>query len=328
MDQEPGKRVLRAFALAGMLAVGGWAVAQSYPTRPIRLVIPFPPGGATDTMLRPIADHLSEKLGQPVVLDNRGGAGGTIGTDLVAKAKPDGYTLLVGIISPMAVNVALFAGKLPYDPRKDFTPVTMITKIPVLLTVHPSLPVRNIKEVVALAKKNPGKLTYGSAGVGTTNHLTGELMKIETGIDIIHVPFKGAGPAMISTIAGDTHMLFSGPPGAVQHVRTGRVRAIALTGTKRLQALPDVLTMIESGLPRVEVFGWYSLVGPAGMPQEIVDRLRAALIETMQAPHVVQQLLDQGAVLEPSTPAELRDFIDAEITKWARVVKSARLTVQ
>jgi len=312
----------------GMTAMVGWGCAQTYPARPIRLVIPFPPGGSTDMMFRPISERLSERLGQPVVLDNRGGAGGTIGTDLVAKAKPDGYTLLVGIISPMAVNVELFAGKLPYDPRKDFTPISMVTKIPVLLTVHPSLPARNLKELVALARKRPHTLTYGSAGIGTTNHLTGELLKLEAGIDIIHIPFKGAGPGVLSTIAGETDMLFSGPPNAVQHVRTGRVRAISITGNQRLSALPEVPTMGESGFPRVEVFGWYSLVGPAGLSRDIVERLRTALIETIQAPTVVQQLLDQGAVLESSTPDELQQFIDSEITKWSRVVKFAHLTVQ
>jgi tripartite-type tricarboxylate transporter receptor subunit TctC len=271
---------------------------------------------------------MSERLGQPLVLENRGGAGGTIGTDLAAKARPDGYTLLVGIISPMAANVELFAGKLPYDPRKDFAPISMITKIPVLLTVHPSMPVRNMKELIALAKKSPGKLSYGSAGVGTTNNLSGELVNLEAGIKTIHVPFKGAGPAMVATIAGETDMLYSGPPGALPHVRSGRVRAIAVTSEKRMAQLPAVSTMVESGLKNVVVFGWYSLVAPAGTPQDIVDRLRHALIETMKVPNVVATLADQGATLEPSTPAELRDFIDAEIRKWSRVIKAARITIQ
>lgn len=323
--------VERVFAgLLALLAFGpsGSACAQAYPNRPIRLIIPFPPGGSTDTMMRPIAEKMSERLGQPLVLENRGGAGGTIGTDLAAKARPDGYTLLVGIISPMAINVELFAGKLPYDPRKDFAPISMITKIPVLLTVHPSMPARNVKELIALAKRNPGKLTYGSAGIGTTNNLTGELLNLEAGIKTVHVPFKGAGPAMIATIAGETDMLYSGPPGALPHVRSGRVRAIAVTGSKRMAALPDVPTMLESGFPGVQVAGWYSLVAPAGIAPELVERLRGALIETMSAPNVIAILADQGAVLESSTPAELRDFVDAEIKRWSRVIKAAGIVVK
>jgi len=278
-------------------------------------------------MMRPIADQMGERLGQPMVLENRGGAGGTIGTDVAAKARPDGYTLLIGIISPMAINVELFGSKLPYDPRKAFAPISMITKIPVLLTVHPSMPVRSMKDLIALAKKNPGRLTYGSAGVGTTNNLTGELVNLEAGIKTIHVPFKGAGPAMVATISGETDMLYSGPPGALPHVRTGRVRAIAVTGERRMDQLPDVPTMAESGLPGAQVSGWYSLVAPAGTPQEIIERLRTALIETIKMPSVVATLSSQGATLESSTPAELRAFIDAEISKWSRVIKAAGIKI-
>ena len=321
----------RAFAgLVMLLALGtsGIAGAQGYPARPIRLIIPFPPGGATDTMMRPIADKMGERLGQPLVLENRGGAGGTIGTDAGAKARPDGYTLLVGIISPLAVNVELFGGKLPYDPLRDFAPISMITRIPVLLTVHPSMPARSMKEVIALAKRSPGRLTYGSAGVGTTNNLTGELVNLEAGIRITHVPFKGAGPAVIALIGGETDMLYAGPPGSLPHVRSGRLRAIAVTGAKRMATLPEVPTMMESGLPGVQVSGWYSLVAPAGTPREIIERLRTALIEAMAAPNVIAALADQGAVLESSTPAELRDFIEAEIGKWSRVIRAAGISVK
>jgi len=321
------KRILSGLALACATGPCVSAGADAYPSRPIRLIIPFAPGGATDTMMRPIADQMGERLGQPMVLENRGGAGGTIGTDVAAKARPDGYTLLIGIISPMAINVELFGSKLPYDPRKAFAPISMITKIPVLLTVHPSMPVRSMKDLIALAKKNPGRLTYGSAGVGTTNNLTGELVNLEAGIKTIHVPFKGAGPAMVATISGETDMLYSGPPGALPHVRTGRVRAIAVTGERRMDQLPDVPTMAESGLPGAQVSGWYSLVAPAGTPQEIIERLRTALIETIKMPSVVATLSSQGATLESSTPAELRAFIDAEISKWSRVIKAAGIKI-
>lgn len=316
--------------LTGVVLAGACAMAaagEAYPTRPIRLIVPFAPGGSTDTMMRPIADRMSESLGQPLVVDNRGGAGGTMGTELAAKAKPDGYTLLVGVISPMAINVELFGSKLPYDPRKDFAPISMITKIPVLLTVHPSLPARNMKELIVLAKKNPGKLTYGSAGVGTTNNLTGELVNLEAGIKTIHVPFKGAGPAGIAIVSGEIDMLYAGPPGALPHVRSGRIRAIAVTSDKRMPQLPGVETMIEAGFPTIRVHGWYALVAPAGTPQEVVERLRAALIQTMKQPNVISTLANQGAVLEPSTPAELRAFIDSEIQRWSRVIRAANIKV-
>jgi tripartite-type tricarboxylate transporter receptor subunit TctC len=303
MDQQLSQRMLGAWALACMLGTGGWADAQTYPARPIRLVIPVPPGGAADTMLRPISERMTEKLGQPMVLDNSSGGAGTIGTGLVAKAKPDGYTLLVGLISSMVINVTLH--KLPYDPVKDFAPISLIARLPAVLVLHPSIPARNLKELVALAKKYPGKLTYGTGGIGSSGNLFGELFKIKAGVNILHVPYKGAGPAIIALLSGEVSMEIAGTAGNMGHIKSGRFRAIAVTGAKRTPVLPDVPTMIESGIP-VEGTAWYSLVAPAGTPTLIVNQLRGALIYAMESPRVRQLLLDQGTVPETSTAANFR----------------------
>ncbi len=308
-----------------MLGTGGWADAQTYPTRPIRLVIPVPPGGAADTMLRPISERMTEKLGQPMVLENSGGGVGTIVTGLVAKAKPDGYTLLVGLISSMVINVTLH--QLPYDPVKDFAPISLIARLPAVLVLHPSIPARNLKELIALAKKHPGELSYGSAGIGTSGNLFGELFKIKAGVNILHVPYKGAGPAIIALLSGEVSMEIAGTAGNMPHIKSGRFRAIAVTGAKRTPVLPDVPTMIESGVP-VEGTAWYSLVAPAGTPASIVNQLRNALIYAVESPRVRQLLLEQGAVPETSTPEELRDLISSEIVKWAEVIRLSGIKPQ
>ncbi len=306
-------------AMAALVAFCSLSGAQTYPTKPIRLIIPFSIGGSTEVMTRPIAEKMGEHLGQPVVLDFKGGAGGNIGTAIAASAPPDGYTLLVGIISPLAINVSLYKN-LPYNPEKDFTPISMMTKLPNVLALHPSVPAQNLKELIALAKKYPGKLTYASAGSGTTNHMFGELFKIEGGVNVLHIPYKGAGPAVIAVISGEVSMSFSGTAAAMAHIKSGRLRAIAVTGAKRTPALPEVPTMIESGLA-VEGTAWYSLVAPAGTPNLIVNRLRDAVIYAIESPRVRQSLFDQGAVAETSTPEELRDLIRSEIARWSKVVR-------
>ncbi|MEK7877886.1 MAG: tripartite tricarboxylate transporter substrate-binding protein [Pseudomonadota bacterium] len=255
---------------------------------------------------------------RPSILDFRPGAGLTIGTAIAAKANPDGYTLLEGIISPLAINVTLY--KLPYDPVKDFAPISLIARLPAVLVLHPSIPARNLKELIALAKKHPGKLTYGSAGIGTSGNLFAELFKIRAGVNILHVPYKGGGPAIIALLSGEISMEISGTAGSMAHIKSGRFRALAVTGAKRTPVLPDVPTMIESGVA-VEGTAWYSVVAPAGTPTLIVNQLRDAVIYAVESPRVRQLLLDQGAVPETSTPEELRDLISSEIVKWAEVIR-------
>lgn len=305
-------------AITALIAFCSLSSAQTYPTKPIRMIVPSPIGGAAELLIRPIAERMAEKLGQPVVLDFRPGAGLTIGTAIAAKANPDGYTLLEGIISPLAINVTLY--KLPYDPVKDFAPISLIARLPAVLVLHPSIPARNLKELIALAKKHPGKLTYGSAGIGTSGNLFAELFKIRAGVNILHVPYKGGGPAIIALLSGEISMEISGTAGSMAHIKSGRFRALAVTGAKRTPVLPDVPTMIESGVP-VEGTAWYSVVAPAGTPTLIVNQLRDAVIYAVESPRVRQLLLDQGAVPETSTPEELRDLISSEIVKWAEVIR-------
>ena len=305
-------------AMTTLIAFCSLSSAQTYPTKPIRMIVPSPIGGAAELLIRPIAERMAEKLGQPVVLDFRPGAGLTIGTAIAAKANPDGYTLLEGIISPLAINVTLY--KLPYDPVKDFAPISLIARLPAVLVLHPSIPARNLKELIALAKKHPGKLTYGSAGIGTSGNLFAELFKIRAGVNILHVPYKGGGPAIIALLSGEISMEISGTAGSMAHIKSGRFRALAVTGAKRTPVLPDVPTMIESGVA-VEGTAWYSVVAPAGTPTLIVNQLRDAVIYAVESPRVRQLLLDQGAVPETSTPEELRDLISSEIVKWAEVIR-------
>jgi len=312
-------------AITTLIAFCSLSSAQTFPTKPIRMIVPSPPGGGAEFIIRPIAEKMAEKLGQPIVLDFRPGAGLTIGTAIAAKANPDGYTLLEGIISPLAINVTLY--KLPYDPVKDFTPISLIARLPAVLVLHPSIPAQNLKELIALAKKHPGKLTYGSAGIGTSGNLFAELFKIRAGVNILHVPYKGGGPAIIALLSGEISMEISGTAGSIQHIKSGRFRAIAVTGAKRSPVLPDVPTMIESGIP-VEGTAWYSVVAPAGTPTLIVNQLRDAVIYAVESPRVSQILLDQGAVPETSTPEELRDLISSEIVKWAEVIKLSGIKPQ
>lgn len=312
-------------ATTTLVAFCSLSSAQTFPTKPIRMIVPSPPGGGAEFIIRPIAEKMAEKLGQPVVLDFRPGAGLTIGTAIAAKANPDGYTLLEGIISPLAINVTLY--NLPYDPVKDFTPISLIARLPAVLVLHPSIPARNLKELIALAKKHPGKLTYGSAGIGTSGNLFAELLKIRAGVNILHVPYKGGGPAIIALLSGEISMEISGTAGSMQHIKSGRFRAIAVTGAKRTPVLPDVPTMIESGIP-VEGTAWYSVVAPAGTPTLIVNQLRDAVIYAVESPRVSQLLLQQGAVPETSTPEELRDLISSEIVKWAEVIKLSGIKPQ
>jgi tripartite-type tricarboxylate transporter receptor subunit TctC len=296
--------------------------ADTYPTKPIRFINPTAPGGTAEPIARVIAAKLSENLGQSVVVDSRGGAGGTVATAVAANALPDGYTILLGVVSPMAINVSLYGAKLPYDPLRDFAPVSMITKVPQVLSIHPALPAATIRQFVDFANDPANKLNYGSAGSGTTGHLVGELLKKRAGIALTHVPFKGSGPALSAFLSGDVGIMFSGPPAVLALAQAGRLRVLATSGVKRTPVLPEVPTFIESGL-QIDVTSWYCLVVPARTPQAIVARLHSALTAALQNPQVADTLLKMGAPPEASSPAQLGAFLRAEIAKFAEVVAIA-----
>lgn len=307
--------------LGASVLLQSYSFGQQYPTKPIRFISPFAPGGTADILARLVGQKLGEQLGQSVVVDNRGGAGGNIGTALGAKAPPDGYTIILGVVSPLAINVSLYGSRLPYDPIKDFEPISLITKVPQVLALHSSVPARNIRELIALAKSHPNKLTFGSAGSGTSGHLSGELLKTAAGIRIVHVPYKSAGAAMIAILSGEVDMMISAPPPMLPYLKSGRLRAIAVSSAERSPLLPAVPTMIESGLSGFDATAWYCLVAPAGTASPIVDKLRGALIKAMETPQLRERMFAEGAAPESSTPEELRDFIRSEIVKWQTAVK-------
>jgi tripartite-type tricarboxylate transporter receptor subunit TctC len=315
--------LLRVLACAITVLAQQQAVsADVYPTRPIRFINPTAPGGTAEPIARVIAQKMSESLGQGVVVDSRGGAGGTVGTAMAANSPPDGYTILLGVVSPMAINVSLYGSKLPYDPLKSFAPVSLITKVPQVLSVHPSVPATSIKQLIDLAKDPKNRLNYGSAGSGTTGHLVAELLKKRAGVQITHVPFKGSGPAVGAILSAQVEIMLSGPPAVIALSQAGRLRVLATSGVKRTPVLPDVPTFIESGLP-IDVTSWYCLVVPAGTPQRIVDRLHGALVDSLKSPQVSETLLKMGAPPEWSSPEQLRVFLRAEIKKFAEVVEIA-----
>jgi tripartite-type tricarboxylate transporter receptor subunit TctC len=296
--------------------------AQSYPTRPITLVVPAPAGGPTDVIGRQVAQALAGQIGQNVIVENRGGAGNTIGTDHVAKAKPDGYTLVVGSPSSHAIAPSIYP-KLPYDPVKDFTPVIGLVTAPLALVIHPSVPAPTLKQFIALAKAKPGQLNFGSGGSGTTSHLTGEYFNLAAGTKIVHVPYKGSGPATTDLMAGQIQMMFIGVHSSLPLMKTGKIRGLGVTSTKRSELAPELPTLSEAGLRGFHVNTWYGIFGPAGMPREIVDRLNTALKTSLKNPAVRERLTAQGFDIVPSTPEEFALALKEEIDTWAKVVKQA-----
>jgi len=298
------------------------AQAQSYPNKPIRLVCPFPPGGAVDIASRATAHTLSQLLGQPVTVDNRPGAGGNIGAEITAKSAPDGYTLLMTTSGIMGINPALYS-KLPFDPIKDFAPISMLVSLNNVLVLHPSVPAKSVQEVIALAKAQPGKLTYASSGNGTSIHLSGELFKSMTGVDMLHIPYKGSSPAVTDLLAGQVNMMFDNIPSSLPHIKAGKLRALAVTGSKRSQLLPDLPTIAEAGVPGYDSYVWFGVVAPAGTPPEIIARLNAALVKTAATPEFRDRLTSQGYDVLSSTPEQMAVSIRGEITKWGKVVKAS-----
>lgn len=313
------------FSLAAAVALGAIASmpaahAQQYPTKPIRLVVPFPPGGFSDVFSRIIGAKMNESWGQQVIVDNRTGAGGNIGSDIVAKAPPDGYTLVMGTIGTHAVNATLFS-KLPYDPVRDFAAVAFVVEAEGLLVVHPSLPVKTAKELIGLARSKPGMLTYASAGAGTTSHLAGEVFKTMAKVDIAHVPYKGNVPAITDLIAGQTHMLFATLPTVLPQVQAKKLNGIAVLGAKRSAAIPEMPTLAEAGLAGFEVNNWSGLFAPAGTPAAIVNRLNMESNRIMQLPEVQARLPKEGLRFVAMTPQQFGDFVKSEKEKWAPIVK-------
>jgi tripartite-type tricarboxylate transporter receptor subunit TctC len=295
-------------------------VAQSYPSKPIRLISPYPPGGANDILARIISPKLGENLGQQIVVENRAGATGNIGAELVARAAPDGYTLLMGQASNLTINISLM-GKLPYDPVKDFAPVTLIATTPNLLVVHPSLRVRTVKDLVALAKAKPGALNYASSGSGSAGHLAAELFKKVAGVNMVHIPYKGAAPALTDVVAGQAQLYFTSPISATPFVRSGRLRMVAVTSPRRSPSLPDVPTVAESGYPDFDVLSWWGIVAPAAVPRELIARLHSEIVKVVNLPDTKARFADQGADAATNTPEQFAAYIKSEIVKWAKLIK-------
>ena len=299
------------------------APAQDYPNRPIRFIVPYPPGGGTDVVARIMNEALAVELGQPIIIDNRGGAAGNVGTDLAAKSPADGYNILF-TLSSHTINPRLY-DKLPFDVERDFAPISLAAMIPQILVVHPSVQANNVKELIALAKANPGKLNYASVGTGSPGHIAGELFKIKTGVDIVHIPYKGGGPAVVDTIGGQVQLLFVSMPAAWQHVKAGKLKVIAVTSAKRSVAAPDVPTIAESGIPGYVVDSWYGALAPAKTPPAAVARLNAAFVKVLENPQVKERLLAQGAEAASSTQAEFDRLIKDVLEKWDLVIKTAKI---
>ena len=315
------RECLRGGLIAWSLAVS-CALAQSYPAKPIRYIVPFPPGGGQDLVVRALAPRMTEALGQTVVVDNRPGAATMVGAELAAKSPPDGYTVFNGSNTTLAINPNLYS-KVPYDPIKDFVAVTQIASLPNLLVVHPSLPVRTVKELAALARSRPGQLNYGSSGTGTPAQLAGVMFGDAAGVKLVHVPYRGSSQALTALISGETQMMFGSMTSTLPFVKSGRLRAIAVTGAKRSLAAPDLPTVAEAAYPGFEAVTWYGLFVPAGTPAAIVARLNAEVVRILRAPDFRDWLVAQGADPVGSTPDELATFVKAELVKYAKIVKDS-----
>ncbi len=308
-----------ATAAAALVFVAA-AYSQTYPIKPIRIIVPFPPGGATDVLARTVGPRMSETFGQQVVVENRSGATGNIGAELAAKAAPDGYTLVVGQASNIAINITLM-GRLPYDPVKDFTPLTLLASTPNVLVIHPSLPVRSVKDLIALAKSKPGQLNYATSGNGSPGHFSAELLKKMAGIDMVHIPYKGASPALIDVVGGHASLYFTAMLSAQPFVKSGRLRVIAQTSAKRSPSLPDLPTIAEAGYPDYDITSWWGMLGPAGLPRDIANKLHAEIVRIIATPDVKERLNGLGADAVTNTPEQFAAYIKAEIAKWARIIK-------
>ena len=314
--------------LAALLACGAafpfaaFAQAGAYPNRPVRLVVGVPPGGATDLVARIVAEQLSRQTGQQFVVDNRGGAGGNIGAEIVAKSAPDGYTLFLAPIGTMAINPFVYA-KIPFDSVKDFAPVSQLTSIPIVMAVNPSVPAKDVREFIAYAKANPGKVNFGSGGNGTQSHISGVMLNSLAGIDMTHIPYKGNGPAMIDLLAGRVVVMFDQISSALPHIRSGKLNALGVTTAKRSAVAPDIPTLAETGLPTFEATTWHGLLAPAGTPRDVIAKLNAETVKALNSPELIEKFKANGIDPVSSTPEQFGALIKSEMQRWGEVVKAA-----
>jgi tripartite-type tricarboxylate transporter receptor subunit TctC len=319
------------FAICLVMASGDWtstATAQTagYPSKPVRLVLPYPPGGGSDTIGRPLAQRLAENLGQQVVVENRGGANGNIGMEAAARSAPDGYTIVLALTAQLAINVSLYK-EIPYDPVRDFEPITLFGTGAYILVVHPSLPVKSVKELIAFARARPGEIAYASSGNGSGGHLAAEMLKSMAGVNLLHVPYKGGGPALMDLLAGNVQVLFATQLVSGPHIQSGRVRALAVSTPQRSPGLPDLPTVAEAGLPGFDSGIWYGILAPAGTPREIIARLNNEIVRVLNQPDYRDFLVRNAVIPIGSPPDELGRYIKSEIVKWAKVVKDAGVRV-
>jgi tripartite-type tricarboxylate transporter receptor subunit TctC len=321
------KRIVRgltAFAIGAGISAA--CLAQAWPTKPVTVVVPWPPGGPSDTAARPLAKSMNESLGQPFVVDNKGGAGGNIGTAQVTKSAPDGYTLLITSSAPIVINPHLYKN-MPFDPERDLTPVTNLIRVPLVLAVHPSVPANNLKELITYIREKKGNIVYASAGNGTPQHMTGELFKSMAKLQITHVPYKGSAPAIADLLGGHVPMMFDSTVAITPHIKAGKVKAIAVSGDRRSPLFPNVPTFGESGFAAVESYAWYGLFAPANLPKDLLTKINAEALKAMKQPEFQKAMADTGSDYVGSTPEQFQAFIKAESQKWARVVKESGATV-
>jgi len=317
---------VRLIAASLLLAAASTASAQSYPHRPVRFIVPFAPGGTTDIVARFVAQKLSEDLGQQLVLDNRGGAGGVIGTDLTAKAAPDGYTIMLNHVG-VAYNVTMYTS-LPYDPVRDLAPISLVGLTPNVLVVNTALPVKTVKDLVALGKAKPAQIPYGSGGVGSSAHLAVEMFQQLSGTKFVHVPYKGAGPALTETIGGQVQFMIATMPAAAGHIRSNKLRALGVSGNKRSPAFPELPTIAEAGVPNYEYTTWYGILAPAKTPQPIVDRLQSAIHKSLADPALREKLQQSGMEPESNSPAEFMALLKQDIARWGKIIRAAGIQPQ
>jgi tripartite-type tricarboxylate transporter receptor subunit TctC len=315
------KSVARAVGLALLWVAAPGLLAQSWPAKPVRYIVPFPPAGTADILTRWVAEKLSPALGQQVIVENRAGAAGAVGTEIVAKAPPDGYTILMGTVA-QTISETLYT-KQPFSFARDLAPVALVARVPNVMEVHPSLPVKTVKEFIALAKARPGQINYASSGSGTSIHMSGELFKMLTRVDINHIPYKGSGPALIDLVGGHVSVMWDNLPSSMPHIKSGRLRPIAVTTAARYPGLSELPTIAESGLPGYEASSWFGVVAPAGTPREIVTRLNTEINRALNLPDMRERFAQQGAIPGPGTPEDFGNLIRSEIAKWAKVVKAS-----
>jgi tripartite-type tricarboxylate transporter receptor subunit TctC len=315
---------LPVLALALLAVSNGRVHAQAFPVKPVRIIVPFPPGGGNDVIARVVAQQMSDRIGQPVVVENRAGANGMVGLEVLAKSPADGYTIGTGAAGPMAVNPSLYE-KIPYDPIRDFAPITNMVNFPLLLVTHPSLPVKSVRDLLALARARPDQLSYASPGSGNSGHLAGELFNFLAGVKITHVPYKGAGPAVQDLVGGHVQLMYSSIPSVLPFVENKRLNAIAVGNLKRIPSLPNVPTIAESGVPGFEAYSWVGMVAPANTPRDVVMRLNREIVTILQQKDVAEKLTQQGAIPDFGTPEQFAAYIKAEIEKWGTIVRRAKI---